>query len=87
STMPDLTYRDAINLALAEEMRRDPTVLLMSEDAATLAPANQGGAGAGSGQPYCIVRRNSRRHRVVKRTQECNDTIVSMISLVVIRSE
>lgn len=51
--MPDLTYRDAINLALAEEMRRDRTVLLMGEDAAALAPANQVGAGAGSGQPYC----------------------------------
>ncbi|MDX1422569.1 MAG: pyruvate dehydrogenase complex E1 component subunit beta [Kiloniellales bacterium] len=32
--MPDLTYRDAINLALAEEMRRDPKVLLMGEDVA-----------------------------------------------------
>ncbi len=32
--MPELTYRDAINLALAEEMRRDPKVLLMGEDVA-----------------------------------------------------
>jgi pyruvate dehydrogenase E1 component beta subunit len=32
--MPELTYRNAINLALAEEMRRDPTVLFMGEDVA-----------------------------------------------------
>jgi len=32
--MPELTYREAIRLALAEEMRRDPTVLFMGEDVA-----------------------------------------------------
>jgi pyruvate dehydrogenase E1 component beta subunit len=30
----ELTYRDAINLALAEEMARDPNVLLLGEDVA-----------------------------------------------------
>ncbi len=32
--MPELTYREAIRLALAEEMRRDPTILFMGEDVA-----------------------------------------------------
>src|SRR6476619_2175907 len=30
--MPVLTYRDALNQALAEEMRRDPAVFLMGEE-------------------------------------------------------
>lgn len=32
--MPDMTYRDALNLALKEEMRRDPTVVTWGEDVA-----------------------------------------------------
>jgi len=32
--MSDMTYRDAINLALREEMRRDPTVFILGEDVA-----------------------------------------------------
>jgi pyruvate dehydrogenase E1 component beta subunit len=32
--MPEMTYRDALNLALKEEMRRDPTVLVWGEDVA-----------------------------------------------------
>src|SRR5512139_2502603 len=32
--MPELTYRDALNLALKEEMRRDPTVVTWGEDVA-----------------------------------------------------
>ena len=32
--MPEMTYRDAINLALKEEMRRDPTVVTWGEDVA-----------------------------------------------------
>ncbi len=31
-TMPVITYRDALNQALREEMRRDPTVFLMGEE-------------------------------------------------------
>jgi len=32
--MSDMTYRDALNLALKEEMRRDPSVVLWGEDVA-----------------------------------------------------
>ncbi len=32
--MSDMTYRDAINLALREELRRDPTVFILGEDVA-----------------------------------------------------
>jgi len=32
--MPEMTYRDALNLALKEEMRRDPTVVVWGEDVA-----------------------------------------------------
>jgi pyruvate dehydrogenase E1 component beta subunit len=32
--MPEMTYRDALNLALKEEMRRDPTVVIWGEDVA-----------------------------------------------------
>ncbi|UFS69517.1 alpha-ketoacid dehydrogenase subunit beta [Geomonas sp. RF6] len=32
--MSDMTYRDAINLALKEEMRRDPNVVIFGEDVA-----------------------------------------------------
>ena len=32
--MPEMTYRDALNLALQEEMRRDPTVVTWGEDVA-----------------------------------------------------
>ena len=32
--MPEMTYRDAINLALREEMRRDPSVVILGEDVA-----------------------------------------------------
>jgi pyruvate dehydrogenase E1 component beta subunit len=32
--MPEMTYRDAINLALKEEMRRDPSVVIFGEDVA-----------------------------------------------------
>jgi len=32
--MPEMTYRDALNLALKEEMRRDPTVVTWGEDVA-----------------------------------------------------
>lgn len=32
--MPEMTYRDALNLALKEEMRRDPTVVAWGEDVA-----------------------------------------------------
>ncbi len=32
--MPEMTYRDALNLALKEEMRRDPSVVLWGEDVA-----------------------------------------------------
>ena len=32
--MPEMTYRDAINLALREEMRRDPSVVIWGEDVA-----------------------------------------------------
>lgn len=32
--MAEMTYRDAINLALKEEMRRDPSVVIMGEDVA-----------------------------------------------------
>jgi pyruvate dehydrogenase E1 component beta subunit len=32
--MPEMTYRDAINLALKEEMRRDPNVVTYGEDVA-----------------------------------------------------
>ena len=31
-TMPTLTYRDALNQALREEMQRDPDVFLMGEE-------------------------------------------------------
>ena len=30
--MPTVTYRDALNQALREEMRRDPRVFLMGEE-------------------------------------------------------
>ncbi|HNR14648.1 MAG TPA: alpha-ketoacid dehydrogenase subunit beta, partial [Thermodesulfobacteriota bacterium] len=30
--MPELTYREALNQALREEMERDPTVFLLGED-------------------------------------------------------
>ena len=30
--MPVITYREALNQALAEEMARDPNVLLMGEE-------------------------------------------------------
>ena len=30
----EITYREAINEALRQEMRRDPTVILMGEDVA-----------------------------------------------------
>ena len=33
-TMPEMTYRDALNLALKEEMRRDPSVVIWGEDVA-----------------------------------------------------
>ena len=41
--MSKKTYRDAINEALAQEMRRDPTVVVMGEDNAggTDAPGRQ----------------------------------------------
>ena len=32
--MPEMTYSEALNLALREEMRRDPTVFVMGEDVA-----------------------------------------------------
>src|SRR5512146_2483838 len=32
--MPEMTYRDALNLALKEEMRRDPMVVTWGEDVA-----------------------------------------------------
>lgn len=32
--MPEMTYRDALNLALKEEMRRDPSMVLWGEDVA-----------------------------------------------------
>ena len=32
--MPDMTYRDALNLALKEEMRRDPSMVIWGEDVA-----------------------------------------------------
>ena len=32
--MPDITYADALNQALREEMQRDPTVFVMGEDVA-----------------------------------------------------
>ncbi|MBI1921851.1 MAG: alpha-ketoacid dehydrogenase subunit beta [Geobacter sp.] len=32
--MPEMTYRDAINLALKEEMRRDPSIVVLGEDVA-----------------------------------------------------
>jgi len=32
--MPEMTYRDALNLALKEEMRHDPSVVVMGEDVA-----------------------------------------------------
>ncbi|KAF0220357.1 MAG: pyruvate dehydrogenase E1 component subunit [Geobacteraceae bacterium] len=32
--MPEMTYRDALNLALKEEMRRDPSVVMWGEDVA-----------------------------------------------------
>ena len=32
--MPEMTYRDALNLAMKEEMRRDPTVVVWGEDVA-----------------------------------------------------
>src|SRR5512147_786951 len=32
--MPEMTYRDALNLALKEEMRRDDTVITFGEDVA-----------------------------------------------------
>ena len=32
--MPEMTYRDALNLALREEMRRDPSVVIWGEDVA-----------------------------------------------------
>jgi pyruvate dehydrogenase E1 component subunit beta len=32
--MPEMTYRDALNLAMKEEMRRDPTVVTWGEDVA-----------------------------------------------------
>jgi len=32
--MPEMTYRDALNMALQEEMRRDPTVVTWGEDVA-----------------------------------------------------
>src|SRR5512135_1690895 len=34
SGMPEMTYRDALNLALKEEMRRDPSVVTWGEDVA-----------------------------------------------------
>ena len=37
--MPLMTYLQAINLALREEMRRDPSVILMGEDVAELGGA------------------------------------------------
>ncbi len=35
ATVPELTYREAINAALNDEMAADPTVLLLGEDVAT----------------------------------------------------
>ena len=32
--MPEITYREALNQALAEEMERDDTVFLMGEEVA-----------------------------------------------------
>lgn len=32
--MPEMTYRDALNLALKEEMRRDPSIVVWGEDVA-----------------------------------------------------
>ena len=32
--MSEMTYRDALNLALREEMRRDPSVVVFGEDVA-----------------------------------------------------
>src|SRR5512140_3583692 len=32
--MPEMTYRDALNLALKEEMRRDPSIVTWGEDVA-----------------------------------------------------
>jgi pyruvate dehydrogenase E1 component beta subunit len=32
--MAELSYSEALNLALREEMRRDPTVFVMGEDVA-----------------------------------------------------
>ena len=32
--MPEMTYRDALNLAIREEMRRDPSVVIWGEDVA-----------------------------------------------------
>src|SRR5476651_1202655 len=32
--MPEMTYRDALNLALKEEMRHDPSVVVLGEDVA-----------------------------------------------------
>src|SRR5690242_21387015 len=32
--MPEMTYRDAINMALREEMRHDPSVVIWGEDVA-----------------------------------------------------
>src|SRR5512133_3366416 len=33
-SMSEMTYRDALNLALKEEMRRDPSVFVLGEDVA-----------------------------------------------------
>src|SRR3989449_4450048 len=44
-TMPTLTYRDALNQALREEMQRDPNVFLMGEEVGVYQGAYKGSRG------------------------------------------
>src|SRR2546426_11538256 len=43
--MPTLTYRDALNQALREEMQRDPNVFLMGEEVGVYQGAYKGSRG------------------------------------------
>jgi pyruvate/2-oxoglutarate/acetoin dehydrogenase E1 component len=47
--MPVITYREAINQAMAQEMRRDPLIVVMGEDVAGGAGGSAGGAEAAGG--------------------------------------